>query len=115
MFGCAKAMDARSLPVFAEARKLYLSAQTQLAEAQLSDAFLALEGYKADIAKLSGYSVTTKSEDVPGDLSGVAQMAWKHGRDYHLIQLRSALPPRRATHRSPRTHPHSPRGARPSV
>lgn len=93
MFGRAKAMDARSLPVFAEARQLYLSAQTQLAEVQLPDAYLALEGYKADIAQLSGYSVTTKSEIVPGELSGVAQMAWKHGRDYHLIQIRSALPP----------------------
>jgi Tfp pilus assembly protein PilF len=98
MFGRAKAMDARSLPVFAEARQLYLSAQTQLAEVQLPDAYLALEGYKADIAQLSGYSVTTRSEIVPGELSGVAQMAWKHGRDYHLIQIRSALPPPDAQH-----------------
>ncbi len=37
MFGRAEIMDARSQPVFAESRKLYLSAQTELAEARSSD------------------------------------------------------------------------------
>lgn len=93
MFTRAEMMDTRSQPIFAEARKLYVGAQRELAEGKLSDAFKALETYKADIATLSGYPVKVRTEAVPGKLSGVAQMAWKHGRDHHFVQLNSILPP----------------------
>ncbi len=93
MFSRAEIMDARSQPIFAEARKLYLSAQCELAEAQRSDVFKALETYKADIAALSGYPVKVRTEAVPGQLSGVAQMAWKRGRDHHIVQVSDRLTP----------------------
>lgn len=91
MFSRAEVMDARSQPIFAEGRKLYLSAQRELAEAQSSDAFKALETYKAEVATLSGYPVKVRMEVVPGQLSGVAQMAWKRGRNYHLVQISDRL------------------------
>ena len=93
MFGRAEVMDARSQPFFAEGLKLYLSAQQELAEAQRSDVFKALETYKADIATLSGYPVKVRTETVPGQLSGVAQMAWKRGRDHHIVQVSERLAP----------------------
>ncbi len=93
MFSHAEVMDARSQPVFAEGRKLYLSAQQELAEAQLSDVFKALETYKADVATLSGYPVKVRTESVAGQLSGVAQMAWKRGRDHHIVQVSDRLAP----------------------
>ncbi|HEX7516888.1 MAG TPA: tetratricopeptide repeat protein [Chthoniobacterales bacterium] len=93
MFSCADVMDARSQPIFAEARKLYLAAQIELAEAQRSDVFKALETYKAEVAALSGYPVKVRMEAVLGQLSGVAQMAWKRGRDHHVVQVRESLTP----------------------
>jgi len=91
MFSRAEVMDVRSQPIFAEARKLYLSAQRELAEAQRSDVFKTLEAYKAEIAALSGYPVKVRTEAVPGQLSGVAQMAWKRGRDHHVVQVSDRL------------------------
>ncbi|MEO8352009.1 MAG: tetratricopeptide repeat protein [Chthoniobacteraceae bacterium] len=93
MFGRAEIMDARSQPVFTEGRKLYLSSRRELAEAQRSEAFKALETYKADVAEASGYPVKVQTEAVPGQLSGVAQMAWKHGRDHHIVQVSDRLTP----------------------
>ena len=95
MFSRAEVMDARSQPVFAESRTLYLSAQQELAEAQLSDVFKTLETYKADIATLSGYPVKVRTESVAGQLSGIAQMAWKRGRDHHFVQVSDRLTPPR--------------------
>ncbi len=93
MFSRAEVMDARSQPIFAEGRKLYLSAQTELAEARSSDVFKALETYKGDVAALSGYPVMVRREALSGQLSGVAQIAWKRGRDHHVVQVRDALTP----------------------
>jgi len=98
MFGRAEVMDARSQPVFAEGRKLYLSAQHKLAEAQRSDVFKTLETYKADVTTLSGYPVKVRTETVLGQLSGVAQMAWKRGRGHHIVQVSERLPPPDSQH-----------------
>lgn len=98
MFSRAEVMDVRSQPIFTEGRKLYLSAEHQLSEAKRSDVFKALETYKAEVAALSGYPVKVRTEAVPGQLSGVAQMAWKRGRDHHVVQVREALTPPHAQH-----------------
>lgn len=93
MFARAEVMDARSQPVFAQGRKLYLSAERELAEAQSSDVFKRLETYRAEVSTLSGYPIKVRTEAVPGQLSGVAQMAWKRGRDHHVVQVSERLPP----------------------
>ena len=98
MFSRAELMDARSQPIFAEGRKLYVGAQQAVAEARLSDGFKALETYKADIAALSGFPVKAQSEPMPVNLSGVARMAWKHESDHHFVQLNSVLPPPDSQH-----------------
>lgn len=93
MFQRAELIDARSQAVFNEARRLCLSNRSTLAEAHLSDAFKVVETYKADIAELSGFSVKVGREVLPAQISGVAQMAWKHGRDHHLVKIKDSLPP----------------------
>ncbi len=98
MFQRAEMKDTRSQPVFSEARRLYLAGQDELAEAALSDGFKALECFKSEITELSGFPVTVRSEAVPGQLSGVAQMAWKRGRDHHIVQVKNSLPPPAAQH-----------------
>lgn len=98
MFQRAEMMDSRSQPVFDETRRLYLSQQIKLAQARVSDAFKALESFKAEITELSGYRVIVRSEELPGQLSGVAEMAWKRARDHHIVKVKSALPPPDSQH-----------------
>ncbi|MFZ4683945.1 MAG: tetratricopeptide repeat protein, partial [Terrimicrobiaceae bacterium] len=93
MFRHAGVMDARSQPVFAQARSLYLSTQEEIAATRESDIFKALETYKTEVATVSGYPVQLRTEAVPGQLSGVAQAAWKKGRDHHVVQVSDRLPP----------------------
>jgi tetratricopeptide (TPR) repeat protein len=93
MFQRAGMKDTRSLPVFNEARRLYLAEEGKLAEANHSDAFKALETFKAEIAALSGFPVIVQTDAVSGQLSGVAQMAWKHGRDRHIVKISDQITP----------------------
>jgi len=93
MFLRAGAGDARTQPVFQEARRLYLAGQEKLADEQLSEAFKAVENFKAEVATLSGYPIIVQADDLPDQLSGLAQMAWKHGRDRHLVKTSNRLTP----------------------
>ena len=52
-------------------------------------------GPKVALAVLSGYPVEVRTETVPGQLSGVAQMAWKHARNHHFVQISEKLTPPR--------------------
>ncbi|MFZ4774886.1 MAG: tetratricopeptide repeat protein [Terrimicrobiaceae bacterium] len=93
MFQRARMKDTRSQPVFSEARRLYLAEEGRLAEAQYSDCFKALESFKAEISSLSGFPVIVQSDVATGQLSGIAQMAWKHGRDRHIVKISERITP----------------------
>ena len=80
--------DARSRPVFEGARELYAKVQRQLAVHRHSHAFKAIQNYKAEMEKLSGYPVKFEETDFKDLLGATIQMAWKHGRSYHLIKTR---------------------------
>lgn len=89
----AELQDARSAPVFENARRLILDVEHELADKQYPDAFKIVENYRAEVERLSGFPVRVSAEDLPDMLSGVAQIAWKHGRDHHLIKRSRAVPP----------------------
>jgi tetratricopeptide (TPR) repeat protein len=91
-FATAKREDARTEAVFREARNLLFSAQSQLAAKRESDAFKEIETLRRQVEASSGYPVEILTEDL-GHLSGQARMAWKHGRDRHVIALNSSTPP----------------------
>jgi tetratricopeptide (TPR) repeat protein len=93
MFARAKVQDARSEPVFAEAAKVFLSAEADLAQAEESEAFKTVEDYLRTVEQESGYPVEISDEDLPAQIAGRAQIAWKHGRDRHRIAVRRGLPP----------------------
>jgi Tfp pilus assembly protein PilF len=93
LFHQAEYQDARSAPVFENARHLLLEVERTLADKRFPDTFKAVESYRADVERLSGFPVRVSPEDLPDMLSGVAQIAWKHGRDHHLIKHNRAVPP----------------------
>jgi len=95
MFRRSVVMDARSEPVFEQASHLFLSVETTLAQRGESDAFKAVEDYRRTIERESGYPVEIVEDKLTGGIAGRAQMAWKHGRDRHVVTVRKSAPPSR--------------------
>src|SRR5206468_2820571 len=98
LFAHAKIQDARSQPVFDGARELYVTVQRKLAAQQHSDAFKCVQNYKAEAEKLSGFPVRFEETDFEDMLGATIQMAWKHGRDYHVIKTRRGYDPELLAH-----------------
>ena len=92
MFRRATVLDARSEPVFEQASHLFLSVETTLAQRGESEAFKAVEDYRRTIERESGYPVEIVEDKLPGGIAGRAQMAWKHGRDRHVVTVRKPPP-----------------------
>ena len=88
LFTHAKRQDARSQPVFDSARGMYRDLQSSLAHRNLSTAFKVVEDYKAEAARLSGYAIRVEETEFEDQLGATIQMAWKHGRDHHVIKTR---------------------------
>ena len=93
MFRRSVVMDARSEPVFEQASRLFLSVETTLAQRGESEAFKAVEDYRRTIERESGYPVEIVEDQLPGGIAGRAQMAWKHGRNRHVVTVRKSPPP----------------------
>ncbi len=98
LFTTAKMQDSRSQPVFQGARQLYVNVQRELAVRQHSDAFKCVQDYKAAMEKLSGFPIRFEETDFEDMLGATIQMAWKHGRDYHLIKTRRGYDPELLAH-----------------
>ena len=111
MFSKAKVQDARSESVFAKASKVFLAAESDLARSDESEAFKAVETYRRTVERESGYRVEISEDSLPAQIAGRAQIAWKHGRDRHVVTSRLGLPPPHfASHCRTRINPHSTRG-----
>lgn len=98
LFLRAEVQDARSVPVFAEARRGYRELMARLAERQHNDAVKANEAVMRELSDLSGYPIRVRPAETPGNTAAVIQMAWKHKRDHHAILLREDYPAHLLTH-----------------
>lgn len=98
LFARAKMQDARSQPVFDNARQLFTKLQADAAQRNQSDAFKCAQKYKAEMEALSGFPVRIEETDFQDKVSARIQMAWKHSRDYHLISTQRGYPPHLLSH-----------------
>ena len=92
LFREARMQDARSKPVFDGAREMFARLQAGLAQRGESDAFKAVQNYKAEIEPLAEYPVRIEEAGFEDRVGATIQMAWKHGRSYHLIRTRQGYP-----------------------
>jgi len=92
MFACGKVQDARSAQVFANARDLFADIQPIIAKTQHGAAAQSVERLRLDMEQLSGYPVSIVYEDFENKIAGSLQMAWKAGRDHHLLRCRKSYP-----------------------
>jgi Flp pilus assembly protein TadD len=93
LFTHARPADARSQPLFAEARRLFLDVQTTLATRLESEAFKTTQALRSEVEHLSGFPVEFTSEKLPGTLAGQARIAWKHRLARHRIAIRLEYAP----------------------
>jgi tetratricopeptide (TPR) repeat protein len=93
LFSNAKMQDARSKGLFEMARSMYEQFQNDLAKTNESDAFKCIQSYKTKLEQLSGYPIRINEEDFEDKVGARIQMAWKHGRDYHLVSTRRGYSP----------------------
>jgi len=98
LFARAKMQDARSQAVYDGARELFAKLQVDLARPKHSDAFKCIQDYKAEMEVLSGFPIRFEETDFEGQLGATIQMAWKHGRDHHLIKTRRGYDPELLAH-----------------
>jgi len=98
LFARAKMQDARSQPVFDGARELFAKLEIDLARRNHSEAFKCIQDYKSEMEKLSGFPIRFEETDFEDQLGATVQMAWKHGRDYHLIKTRRGYDPELLAH-----------------
>src|SRR5439155_18312856 len=98
LFTYAKIQDARSQPVFEGARQLYLNVQRRLAVQHDSDAFKCVQDDKSEMERSSGFPISFQETDFEDMIGATIQMAWKHGRDYHLIKTRRGYDPELLAH-----------------
>lgn len=92
LFTRAKSQDARSGAVFDQARQLFSRLQAGAATRFESEAFKAVDTYRRELEASSGYPIRIEQTDFKE--AGVAriQMAWKHGRDHHLVKTKRGFP-----------------------
>ena len=98
LFARAKMQDARSQPVFDNARQLFAKMKADLASQSQSEAFKCVQNYKAEMETLSGFPILIEEREFEDKVGARIQMAWKHGRDYHLIATRRGYSPELLAH-----------------
>ena len=98
LFLSTRALDARSRQVFDQTRALYDALQDDLMKEQHSEAFKAVENLRAGLELLSGYPVRVTEGEFKDKTTATIQMAWKYGRDYHLIKHRAGVAEDLLTH-----------------
>jgi Flp pilus assembly protein TadD len=98
LFTTARPIDSRAKHVFDQARTLYITVQETLMNRQHPDAFKAVENFRASLEELSGYPVRVIEGEFRDKTTATIQMAWKQGRDHHLIKFRTGLAEQLRTH-----------------
>ncbi|MEA3429047.1 MAG: tetratricopeptide repeat protein [Thermodesulfobacteriota bacterium] len=92
LFKYSEEQDSRSLPVFAQARKIYGELMSKLVKKKNKDMWKVIEDIKKELSDISGYPVLIQAGNNPRGTMAVIQMAWKHGRKYHLIIHKKDIP-----------------------
>ena len=92
LFQSAAASDIRAKYVLDQARKLYGPVQEKLASQQHPEAFKAVHNFRAELESRSGFPVQVTEGVFRDKTTATIQMAWKYGRDHHLIKMREGLP-----------------------
>jgi len=85
MFDVATGPAVRNRIFYAQARRLYLGANIDAAEAAYDELIALVEERAQELEALSGYP-TRLEIDESLEVAVITQIAWKYGRDHHLLR-----------------------------
>lgn len=98
LFSRARMQDTRTQPVYDNARQLYAKLQADFSVSNQPEAFKSVLSYKSDLEALSGFPIRIEVGEFEDNVGARIQMAWKHGRDHHLITTRRGYDPELLCH-----------------
>ncbi len=78
--------------------RFYGKIQEELVKQEHSEAFKAVENFRAELEQMTGFPVRVTEGEFKDKTSATIQMAWKYGRDHHVITYRTGLPEDLRTH-----------------
>jgi Flp pilus assembly protein TadD len=87
----AGAIDARSRPVLEQGRQLYRQLAGRLTAQTMAAGEAEVETLAREAESVSGFTVKFESADASAPVTASCEMAWKYGRDHHVIRVRPAL------------------------
>ncbi len=91
MFAWGRSLDTQFHHVSEQARRLYVQIQRECADRDQADACKAVEKFRAQVERGSGFPVQFTEGDFKDTTGAVIQMAWKHRRDHHMIKFRTGV------------------------
>lgn len=93
MFATCVVQDSRALPTFEQAGRYYRELAKRLASETLEAAEADVEALRHEAECVSGFPVTFEDGDFGKRITASTEMAWKHGRDHHVIRVRESIDP----------------------
>lgn len=90
--------EARSTTAHVRAGRIYRELQEQLACEQHPDAVKCVQGFGAEVAALSGLPMQAEEGEAESTVGVQLQIAWRYGRDHHVMMTARGLGPEMACH-----------------
>ena len=87
----AGATDARSRPVMEQGRQLFRQLAGRLTTQTIAAAEAEVQTLAREAERVSGFTVKFEAADASDPVTASCEMAWKHGRDHHVIRVRPSL------------------------
>jgi len=93
MFASSVVQDTRDMPTFEQAGRYYQELAKRLAAETIETAEAEVETLAREAERVSGFPAQFEDEDLGVQITASSEMAWKHGRDHHVIRVRQSLDP----------------------
>ena len=93
MFASSVVQDTRDMPTFEQAGRYYQELAKRLAAETIETAEAEVETLAREAERVSGFPEQFEDEDLGVQITASSEMAWKHGRDHHVIRVRQSLDP----------------------
>jgi tetratricopeptide (TPR) repeat protein len=91
VFSSSVVQDSRAMPTFERAGRFYRDLAKRLAQESIEAAEAEVESIAREAERVSGFSVQFEEGDFGVQMTASTEMAWKHGRDHHVIRIRESL------------------------
>jgi hypothetical protein len=91
MFSLSVVQDTRAMATFEQAGRFYRDWAKRLAQESIEVAEAEVETLTREAERVSGFQVQFEEGNFGVQMTASTELAWKHGRDHHVIRVRESL------------------------